>query len=125
MNIEKIKWMIEKADGFEWEKTIYSDSKNLTAKVRYNHNGIQPVSDWVMITIIHSWILWPLLLQRTIEGINREYVPNGIFNINQDWHCISVSSGIGLNFFTKNLKIITKDQAKQDAIDYVYEQGTK
>ena len=55
MNIDFVKWMIEHADGFE--------EKGFGGIIGYYKYGCYRFKD------VQNWYLYPLLLQRAIEGV--------------------------------------------------------
>lgn len=68
-----------------------------------------------------SW--YPLLLQRAIEGVNRE---EGSLNIRQDWDCIYTCRESLVNDIFNTIKypfsgFESIDQAKEIALKYVFE----
>ena len=108
MNIDKIKWMVQKAD-----------------RCRLQYNGLRYLL-WIddvnttLTTSYYSSVFYPHLLTRTIEGINRHWLEGGIYHIVQGKSYVSVYK-LGLcdiqKFSTPDI-----DEAKTAAIDYVYEQ---
>ncbi len=62
MDVNFINWMVGYADGFEW-------FDNDILRFRYHNLSY----DWIISGIpgIKAWCFHPLLLQRTIEGINK------------------------------------------------------
>ncbi len=103
MNIDKIKWMVDYAEEYE----ITND--------RITYRG-----SWDCIGNIIASPLYPHLLTRTIEGINRDWLEGGIFHIVQGKSFILVYK-LGLSAIEK-FSMDVPDQAKQSAIDYVYKQ---
>ena len=109
MDIEKIKWMVEYAEGFEYGYNAYK--KWVSYALRHTE-----VQDLV------NWYLYPLLLQRAIEGINKEE----IFQIYQADYGLSVYKTIRESKYEHELyefkKYYSADQAKEAALDYIYKQ---
>ena len=104
MNSDKINWMVGYAEEYE----ITDD--------RINYRG-----SWDCIGNIQVSPLYPHLLTRTIEGINRE----GIWHIGIDYRDDKKYYSETYRYdapFTGETKVHdTPDQAKQAAIDYVFE----
>ena len=114
MNIDFIKWMVSYAEGFE-DYRPHEEEINFSIKIpldniflqhRYNHFETE------------TWqkIYYPLLLQRAIEGINRD---DEIEIIQEAW-CIAL---LKLGKSLPNFEIVgNPDQAKEAALKYIYEQ---
>ena len=108
MNIDRIKWMTGYADGFEWID---------------NKRGCQlkaPDGRYLTIKFIMNYrVYYPLLMQRAIEGINRE---EG-YLIFQNFSEIRIEHNDN-NGFERYYSFddITPDQAKEAALKYIYEQ---
>ncbi len=65
VEIDFIKWMVGYADGFDWEEE----------HLRVQEAGKGEIKDWIN-NIVWVKIYYPLLLQRAIEGVNRNSVYN-------------------------------------------------
>ena len=108
MNIDKIKWCVERAEGcrLQFDGLVYLlwvDDVNTTLTTSY-----------------YSSVFYPHLLTRTIEGINRHWLEGGIYHIVQGKSYVSVYT-LGSSDIQK-YSMNEPDKAKQSAIDYVYEQ---
>ena len=108
MNIDKIKWMVGYADGFEMDE-LYGYAPYVIY-FKYRH----------IAKYITKWEHFPLLLTRTIEGINRHWLEGGIYHIVQGKSYVSVYT-LGSSDIQK-YSMNEPDKAKQSAIDYVYKQ---
>jgi len=115
MYIDKLKWMVEKAEGFVM---IYCTSVN-HFKIRLPNMLTQEniISD--------TWetIYYPLLLQRTIEGTNREegYLIYQEYSEIRIEHNTDPEVDVYISFYDYQ----SIDQTKQAAIDYIYEMEGK
>ena len=109
MNIDFIKWMCDKADI-----KFFCRSKDMIQyAVKIGKRSIEIGSNnWIDI-------VYPLLLQRAIEGVNR--IEYGDYWFHQDDYITAwVYGGLPKTFKNKNI-----DQAKESALMYIYEQETK
>jgi len=112
-DIDFIKWMCDKAEGFEWseDQTISIPSGDWF----FQNQGVMDKVEW-------KHVYYPLLLQRAIEGVNKE----GVYNICLMSDCISVEWPLmttwenATNFCYDEYGSI--DVAKDSALRYVYEQ---
>ena len=119
--IEFTKWLVSYASGFKWKEKGWIETPE---KCGYNF-GKTVQEGWWIDPINWKLVYYPLLLQQAIEGINRKYIADrsgGVFEINQDFHCLSVVSGCDLKFFTKILKQINIGEAKEQVLKYIWEQ---
>jgi len=115
MDIDFIKWMCDKADGFEIEQDCVSACPlKMPGGTR---TSIDLRSDYVRLE------RYPLLLQRAIEGVNRKYEKD------ENNYCIDLMSDdleVGFNCYTRQHNFIkdfdSVDQAKESALKYVKEQ---
>ncbi len=107
MNIDKIKWMVERAEGFEFTTDNFISVMSSDAL-------------WSVETLLNDEILFPHLLTRTIEGINRHWLEGGIYHIVQGKSYVSIYT-LGSSDIQK-FSTIDIDEAKTAAIDYVWEQ---
>lgn len=108
MNIDFIKWMCDKADGFE----ITNESKGFlhTDFFSYHKSGVNG-SRW-------TDLVYPLLLQRAIEGVNES---------DGNHFIIQGPGNIGVKKNNQNMDLIfakesASDSAKQSALEYIYNQ---
>jgi hypothetical protein len=98
--------MCEKAKGFYFDGTVI-----------YQHEYNEEIN----INIKKMSSLWFLLLQRAIEGVNRE---NGAYRIEQAYNMIEVLDSeeydvISVYEFPSEFSI---DKAKEAALKYIFEQ---
>lgn len=107
MNIDFIKWMCKKADGFKSPdgRTIYFGGS------------------FVRIDSDYTKLFYPLLLQRAIEGVNKS---KSIWFVLQDCSMVKVypHAKEALNhqikyFYLEHMK---PDKAKISALEYIYNQ---
>ena len=106
MEIEKLKWMIERADGFSYEDLGMTSVEQ--HMFTFTYQGSDHKFGKVGLSICP---LYPLLLQRTIEGciayrcmIDDDYLT--IIAYEGDRKLFAIGESV--------------DQAKQSAIDYIY-----
>ena len=113
MNIDFIKWMVGYADEYELkgDQVIYRGS-------------------WDYIGNIHVSPLYPLLLQRAIEGVNSSYFRDhdryslkSRYSYDQGKWCYMIIRLQGEGSQTDWYETI--DQAKEQALKYIYEQEPK
>lgn len=107
-DIDFIKWMCEKAEGF---------SVTLTNRLRYS--GEHAKVEGLIGYFAYTHVLYPFLLQRAIEGVNK----GSRFEISQfKDRCFltDFSNTCGYPYRFSELKGI--DQAKESALRYIYEQ---
>ncbi len=120
MDIDFIKWMCDKADGFEWIHIPLKDGSGYYVSVSNKFGGVNIDSDFFEVYIT------PLLLQRAIEGVNR----TSIFEIIQNYGRVEIRNKTNVNSllldccFCRNDNY-TVDQAKESALQYIYEQELK
>jgi len=113
MDIDFIKWMCEKAEGFEYKES-YNDISHIPSSMAANI-GSRDFKE----------LLKPLLLQRAIEGVNKADLQ---FYIITNHQYITV---VDWSEYEEQLKInlrgreYTHDQAKESALKYIYEQELK
>ena len=108
MDIDFIKWMVGYAEGFEWS------SKSVVTP----HDIIVPGSN----KSIWKNVYMPLLLQKAIEGFNKEH--NILCFIEQ------YGDHIGCAYNDKKVQVFEFDdmspyEAKKQAVEYIYEQELK
>jgi hypothetical protein len=111
MNIEFIKWLCDKAEGFEIinrdevEGVICPDGKSFSLDRGLN---------------LRTWMntYYPLLLQRAIEGVNRDKVRE-ISSFNDRLYVIKMDKSEGTPFPYNDYESI--DQAKEQALKYIWE----
>lgn len=116
MDIYFIKWMVGYADGFEYHSDDFE-------KWIITPNGDQ----WFLDHLVNNKDRYPLLLQRTIEGIEKNYDIEILAYWNKSGKCYESQV-----FDTEPLDIPlfkitytdykTIDQAKEQALKYVHEQ---
>jgi len=114
MDIDFIKWMCDKADGFEIEQDCVSACPlKMPGGTR---TSIDLRSDYVRLE------RYPLLLQRAIEGVNKE-------SIIIDGYLLDINCSDITVYHTETLdrKIYehvnsSTDKAKESALKYIYEQ---
>ena len=103
MDIDFIKWMVGYAEGFE-----FKDGRLIYYAPEYEY---MMFNDSPM-----SHVFYPLLLQRAIEGINRDHE----IEIVQEAWCIAL---LKLGKALPDFEIVgNPDQAKEAALKYIYEQ---
>ena len=71
MNIDFIKWMCEKAEGFEWEVGSGLEAVKVGTASIFTENDISGNRKACLAARLWEPIYYPLLLQRAIEGVNR------------------------------------------------------
>lgn len=109
MNIEFIKWMCEKAEGFEYnvKDCLHRDTINY------------PMGDWDFIDNINQerfqLVLYPLLLIKAIDGVN-----------SGDGYIIAISSSVIISDRDGNIiadfwRMADQDQAREAALKLVWE----
>ena len=112
MDIDFIKWMVDYAEGFE-EKFV--NGLNMKQLV-YTYKSKTMTFDSYYFNENNNY--YPLLLQRAIEGVNDS---DGVFFVNQNnsgivvqdwWEC-------DIQYKPSGAEI---DQAKEQALKYIYEQ---
>ena len=110
MNIDFIKWMVGYAEGFEYKYDSFE-------KWIISPNGDQ----WFLDHLINNKNRYPLLLQRAIEGINRDL--NNPYSISTEQNNIEVyHNKLGMmDGWIRD----DQDQAKILALKYIYEQEKK
>ena len=107
MNIDFIKWMVENADGFEW--FISPDRGEI-----FKYCNLE-----CYLSSADAWYLYPLLLQRAIEGVNRE---ENCYLIMQNHRGLYYNTYEDPAVYDDYESI---DQAKESALKYIYEQEPK
>ena len=117
MDIDFIKWMVGYAEGFEWGKET----------VTYQH------SSWLLGRLhdqVVTWGMYPLILQRAIEGVNSSYFRDhdryslkSRYSYDQGKWCYMIIRLQGEGSQTDWYETI--DEAKEQALKYIYEQETK
>ena len=106
MNIEFIKWLVGYAEGFE---SLNNNDGSLNG-IHYRH--IYAFGD------IQKSAVYPLLLQRAIEGINASEV-SFFIAYNSDFVITYEYGGKNYNHFS--VESLGIDQAKEEALEYVWE----
>ena len=107
-NIELIKFMVSHAEGFELngDQLIFPES------------GIETFDEHLLTLRVWELVWYPLLLQRAIEGVNRDL--NNPYKINTEYNNIEVYHvrlGLMDGWIKEDI-----DQAKEAALMYVREQ---
>ncbi len=114
MNIEFIKWMCEKAEGF-----------NIIERKTYTVIDYMEDRETLESFLSCESIAKSLLLQRAIEGVNRGVVLNtkDLF-INQNMSCVTIEEAnpYGNTIDSFRFEEMEIDQAKEAALLYFYEQ---
>ena len=114
MNIEYLKWKFELADGFE----IKEIDGHLLAKSP-DQKAYSKSLKWFLESNQWENIYHPLLLQRAIEGVNREYD----FEIKQHADYLAVlNMKESPEIFEWDKLHTSIDQAKESALMYIWEQ---
>lgn len=122
MDIEFIKWLYDKADGFSLRSESDIDIFDFSINVPLPNTFLQ---SWTNHFRSDHWkhLYYPLLLQRAIEGVN-----NGTnFLIIQQWAVIKIGTYPKFSEW-KTIQFCNYDsidQAKESALKYIYEQETK
>lgn len=120
MNIELLKWMCEKADGFGWMK---SNENNEFYHIITTPNGKEKDPE----DIDRDDECYPLLLQRAIEGVFRE--ENYFIDIeyyDKKWlYRVFMGEYPDSDNFLHIEKGLSIDAAKAAALEYVWEQERK
>lgn len=118
---EEIKWMCGYADGFELTHNEHA--------VSVNGRMSRPLDDWHHDQDWH--IVYPHLLQRTIEGVNRESYNRGTaffpYRIHQTESSYAVetynSLGMSVNYEDFHFAVrMDHDNAKLAALRYIMKQ---
>ena len=105
MDLDFIKWMVGYAKGFELDEDYLDSPGNECWALESELNYV-------------AWkeVYYPLLLQRAIEGINRDHE----IEIVQEAWCIAL---LKLGKSLPHFEIVgNPDQAKEAALKYIYEQ---
>lgn len=112
MDINFIKWLCEKAEGFEI--SVDQDGQEYISTI---HDSI----DLNINTPLARNVYYPLLLQRAIESVNRESQYNRIAS---NWRTISINQGFAerQKVWDFNVGNYTIEQAKELSLRYIYEQ---
>ena len=117
-DIEFIKWMCEKAEGFQWSSDYDTIAIRIVQKLSTEKQytlGINIDNELPQFEIL----FYPLLLQRAIEGVNRE----SKFTVNSYFESIAVcknGDAISVPFDITCFDSI--DKAKEATLLYIYEQ---
>jgi len=115
VDIDFIKWMCEKTEGFKFEQGDFIDDCYIRTPAGMEIDLIDFDND-----------LWkkdysPHLLQRAIESVNR----TGNHFIIHDWNEITVESKRYQEGIQQYIFKDKPDQAKESALKYIYEQEKK
>lgn len=109
-NIDFIKWMCDKA-GFSIEIRSLKTGTEIYITVDNNFPGVNIHSGFYEIYIA------PLLLQRAIEGVNKN---SKYFTIFQNYKYIAVTNRKSFRHLMQTDSV--SDKAKESALRYIYEQ---
>ncbi len=107
--IDFIKWIIERAAGFEYSKD--------GDYIEYPDRSVSSIKhieseDW-------KTIQYPLLLQRAIEGVNRESDKWIIIQTNAFVRLVDKDSAFKIPEVDYKLSRMTPDQAKENSLMYI------
>ncbi len=116
-DIDFIKWMCEKAEGFEYTRIIY-DEDDISHILQFDY--LKSAHNW-NAKELESWYFYPLLLQRAIEGVNRESNNTMKCKIRIDEIGVRVLDGWGedIRHWGTSPNI---DNSKEYCLKYIYEQ---
>ena len=111
MDIDKIKWMVDYA-GWEWIIPFKNEAVSMTIpSIQIDQYDIL-----VFITDDFDKSVWfHMLLQRAIEGINRQ---EGEYEIIQNGWCVSVEWKSCVDEYSL---LDNPEKAKESVLNYVYE----
>ena len=106
-DIDFIKWMCEKAEGF-----------------RYDGSGFISHSGWTFSGNSVRWesMYYPLLLQRAIEGVNRDQDKWRIIQTDSALRLYDSDSGFTIPECIYKFSKMSEDQAKELSLLYILEQ---
>ncbi len=123
MDIEFIKWLCERAEGFSYEIGSGINGIVVGKYAIFTENDIKQNAKRTFTSRLWIPIYYPLLLQRAIEGVNNT---KGIFEIQQNVGDIQLYNRktVGFIYFMLN-EFKSADQAKESALEYIYEQEKK
>ncbi len=127
MNIEKIKWCIERAEGFELSKIRNNTIEmiDICGLISYAVESLNRTPSKVPWENVYK----PLFLTRTIEGIEKTRDIEILAYWNKSGKCYESQIFKTENDFPDFQMTSTDhksiDEAKQAAIDYVYDQENK
>ena len=111
MDINFIKWMVGYADGFEFDNYVLECSDDAAFYMGSNTESMKDVFKKTFDNIYY-----PLLLQRAIEGVNRD-CPY-IWIVQDEWIRV-MGTELQQELMHKDS---FDDQAKESALKYIYEQ---
>ena len=127
MDIEFIKWLIGYAEGFDYKTLLVNtgvikdyiyppQSKN----VAFLMSSKLPEFSLRANEIEKDLVYYPLLLQRAIEGVNRDhkYDIQSVYSEEKLWQTAIYECVELVDFFESD----DIDQAKEQALKYIYEQ---
>ena len=114
MDIDFIKWLCDKAEGFGFDDSIITLP-----------NGNMELLDYLSV----NWntINYPLLLQRAIESFNLHNKLDWFIHINPLIMCweVDIQDDSGASIFLDDYNEEDIDKAKESALLYIYEQEKK
>ncbi len=119
MDIDFIKWMCEKAEGFFVLNQEHDERIQLPSRDQLDFEELCAGS-------FYELHIYPFLLQRAIEGVNKKYESwedNNYFEIrfnNENYYILNGSTEEIKYFWFEDYDSI--DQAKEAALKYIYEQ---
>ncbi len=118
-DIEFVKWLCEKAEGFELSNSFGDPSLGL--KIKYLFGDDSGIHETPEKFNVENHPIRKLLLQSAIEGVNRE---DGKFYIIQYTNSVIVFNdpNTSNSFMLKEKKERTFDYLKESALKYIYEQ---
>lgn len=115
MNIDFIKWMVGYAEGFD----LYNNGDDMFSDWVLYHNGYEADP---LAGDFHKTAQAQLLLQRAVEGVNREGGKGWFF-------CMDCEDIIAYEYgnypdrkYFKPINYFNIDQAKEKALMYIWEQ---
>ena len=119
MDIDFIKWMIKKA-GWKWIPPFESETVSMTI----SSIQIDQYDTLVFITDDFNKSVWfHILLQRAIEGINRECPNGGLYWIEQGMNYLeAIDNNCDYEQFDIDKYDFSFDQTKEATLEYIYEQ---
>ncbi len=123
MDIEFIKWMCEKAEGFSYEIGSGINAVVVGKYAVFSENDIKQNAKRTFTSRLWVPVYYPLLLQRAIEGVNNKNIDIAEgFYIEQMTGQIIVCQHCEPYVLFENKPI---DQAKEAALKFISEQEKK
>lgn len=118
-NIDFIKWMCDKAEGFRYEYIASYDTVYFVDKTKRQY--LWHTSKFDKCLPVDDWTLYPILLQRAIEGVNMDHSK---FVIVQNHKYIAACDALSKRHMSQ-FSDMPIDKAKESALKYIYEQESK